>query len=216
MTRLRAIILGAGGYGRLVQDLLAQRGDVVLEGFIDPNPSLHRRIVNGAPVLGADELLPGLRARGVGAAVAAVGDNVLRARLFAKLDALGFELINAVHPRATVAGFVGMGRGVVVLAGAVVNANARLDDDVVVNACASVDHDTWLQAHSHVWPGAHLAGNVIVEEYAYVGTGAAVIPGVRIGRNTMVGAGAAVVRDLPPNAIAVGVPARVIRSREPI
>ena len=37
-------------------------------------------------------------------------------------------------------------------------------------------------------------------------------PGVSIGENTVVGAGAVVVRDLPANVIAVGNPARVIRS----
>jgi len=40
-------------------------------------------------------------------------------------------------------------------------------------------------------------------------------PGVTIGANTVVGAGAVVTRDLPPGVLAVGVPARVIRSLAP-
>ena len=39
-----------------------------------------------------------------------------------------------------------------------------------------------------------------------------VCPGVSIGENTVVGAGAVVVRDLPANVLAVGNPARVLRS----
>jgi maltose O-acetyltransferase len=45
-----------------------------------------------------------------------------------------------------------------------------------------------------------------------VGRGVIVCPGVSIGTNTVVGAGAVVVRDLPADVVAVGNPARVIRS----
>ena len=46
----------------------------------------------------------------------------------------------------------------------------------------------------------------------WLGGGAIVCPGVTIGENTVVGAGTVVTRNLPPNVVAVGNPARVIRS----
>jgi maltose O-acetyltransferase len=46
----------------------------------------------------------------------------------------------------------------------------------------------------------------------WLGGGVIICPGVSIGANTVVGAGAVVVRDLPANVVAVGNPARVIRS----
>ena len=45
----------------------------------------------------------------------------------------------------------------------------------------------------------------------WVGANATILPGVTIGDNTVIGAGAVVSRDLPPNVLAMGVPARVIR-----
>lgn len=46
----------------------------------------------------------------------------------------------------------------------------------------------------------------------YIGTGAYVMPGVNIGNNVVIGAASVVTRDIPDNSVAVGVPARVIRT----
>ena len=48
-----------------------------------------------------------------------------------------------------------------------------------------------------------------------IGVNAVVLPGVRIGRGVVVGAGAVVSRDLPDFVVAAGVPARVVRERDP-
>lgn len=54
-------------------------------------------------------------------------------------------------------------------------------------------------------------GPVIIEENVWIGEGVAIMPNVKIGRNTIVGANAVVTTDLPPNCVAGGIPARVIR-----
>lgn len=52
---------------------------------------------------------------------------------------------------------------------------------------------------------------IALEDNVWLGGGVIVTPGVTIGENTVVGAGAVVTKDLPPNVVAVGNPARVIR-----
>jgi acetyltransferase-like isoleucine patch superfamily enzyme len=52
---------------------------------------------------------------------------------------------------------------------------------------------------------------IVVEDGAWIGGGAIVLDGVRIGQNAVVGAGAVVTRDVPPYAVVVGNPARVVR-----
>lgn len=54
---------------------------------------------------------------------------------------------------------------------------------------------------------------VILEDYAFVGLECVILPGVRIGRGAVIGAGSVVTKDVPPFAIAVGVPARVMGER---
>ncbi len=60
------------------------------------------------------------------------------------------------------------------------------------------------------WRRSH---RVTLGHDVWIGHGAIVLPGVSIGTGAAVGAGAVVTQDLPPFAIAVGVPARVLRLR---
>jgi len=53
----------------------------------------------------------------------------------------------------------------------------------------------------------------IVEDDASIGAGTVILPGVRIGKSAMIGAGAVVTKDIPPNAVVVGNPARVMYYR---
>jgi maltose O-acetyltransferase len=55
---------------------------------------------------------------------------------------------------------------------------------------------------------------VVIGDNVWLGSGAIVLPGVSIGENTVVGAGSVVTRDLPANVVAVGNPARVVRTVE--
>lgn len=52
---------------------------------------------------------------------------------------------------------------------------------------------------------------VVLEDNVWLAARVIVLPGVTIGKNSVVGAGSVVTRDLPPDVLAAGVPARVIR-----
>lgn len=53
---------------------------------------------------------------------------------------------------------------------------------------------------------------IVIEDNVWLGGGAIVLPGVTIGENSVIGAGAVVTKEIPANVVAVGNPARVIRS----
>jgi UDP-perosamine 4-acetyltransferase len=208
----RVIGLGAGGHAAVVVDILRVRGHDVV-GLLDPDRNLMGAIVEGAPVLGGDELLQQLRGRDVGAffvGVGSTGSAAARRRLYALGREAGLAPIGAVHPAAVVAGSAKLGAGVTVMAGAVINPGARLGENVIVNTGAVVDHDTVVGDHSHVAPGAVLGGGVHMAEAAHVGAGAVVREQCTIGAEAVVGAGAVVVSDVPAGVTVVGVPARVL------
>jgi len=62
------------------------------------------------------------------------------------------------------------------------------------------------------WRRSHRA---VLGNDVWIGHGAIVLPGVKLGNGAAVGAGAVVSRDVPPFAIVVGVPARIVRYRFP-
>ncbi len=61
--------------------------------------------------------------------------------------------------------------------------------------------------------GIRSAGDIVLEDDVWLGLGVSVLEGVRVGKGAVIGAGAVVTKDIPAYAIAVGVPAHVIRMR---
>lgn len=206
------VIVGASGHAKVVIDLFREVEAYRVVGLVDADPS--PRKVLGVPVIGSDDDLPALRGQGVSSAFVAIGDNRLRFKLGRKLESQGFTLVKAISRRAAISPSAVIGAGVAVMAGAVVNAETRIEDLAILNTNASVDHDCRLGEACHVAPGSALAGNVTVERLAFLGVGVRAIPGVTIGEGGVVGAGATVVRDLPPGMVAMGTPARIVRPFE--
>jgi len=55
---------------------------------------------------------------------------------------------------------------------------------------------------------------VVIGKNCYIGSGAIILPGVEIGDNVIIGAGSVVTRSIPPDCVAVGVPAKVLCSSQ--
>jgi UDP-2-acetamido-3-amino-2,3-dideoxy-glucuronate N-acetyltransferase len=82
----------------------------------------------------------------------------------------------------------------------------RLEDDVFIGPNVTFTNDRF--PRSKQYPQEYL--KTIVERGASVGANATLLPGVRVGQNAMVGAGAVVTKDVPPNSIVAGNPARIV------
>ncbi len=206
------VILGAGGHGRVVLDVIQQAGEHKPVGFLDNNRSLHGRRVDGLPVLGGLEQLEELKKRGIRGAIVAIGDNGVRRAMADILEADGFELLNAIHPSAQLANTVNVGRGVVIAAGALVCAHCQIGDYVILNTGCIVDHESMIGTCAHICPGVRLAGHVTVESGAFIGIGATVIQNLRVGFESVVGAGSVVVNNVDPMTTVVGVPASTTKA----
>lgn len=82
----------------------------------------------------------------------------------------------------------------------------RLEDDVFVGPNATFTNDIFPRSKQ---PPATFA-QTIVRKGASIGANATILPGITIGARAMIGAGAVVTRSVPPNAVVVGNPAKII------
>ena len=209
-------ILGAGGHGKVLADLVQQTPGFRLAGLLDDDPAKIGTLVLGSPVLGPIRQLERLSASAQISSLAfAAGDNCIRRNWFELARSAELEAVTLIHPSAFISRYVKLGTGVVALAGVVVNAGAVIGDNVCLNTGCRIDHDCQLGEHSHIFPSATLTGGVKLGPYATAGAGAVIHPCRKIGRNACVGAGAVVTADVGDNEVVAGNPARLLRVRSP-
>ncbi len=89
----------------------------------------------------------------------------------------------------------------------------NIGNSCMVASNAYITDSDWHDIYNRIAIGK--AAPVKIEENVWIGDSAIVCKGVTIGYNSIIGAGAVVVNSVPPNAIAAGNPARVVKSLDP-
>lgn len=173
------LIVGAGGHGRSVLELVRLLGTHTPTGFLDDTQSAGS-IVMGLPVWGPTSLLSDLPARGVRAVHVAIGHNATREALNAHARGAGLALATLIHPRASVSPSAKLGAGCAVMALAVVGTESVLGDGVIVNAGAVVDHHARVGDHGHLGANATMAGGTSIGVRSWLQAGSAIGYHVRL------------------------------------
>lgn len=198
------IIVGAGGHGTVVCDILRSTQSRVI-AFVDHDAAKFGTRVLDIPVFGSVDEVPAAN----GASVAmGIGDNAARRTQFEQLRSRGFHLLRVIHPSAVLSTAAHVGEGTVIMPNVVVNVGAIVGENVILNTACSIDHHCIIGDHAHVAPGVTVAGGGRIGQQALVGAGAVMIPGAIVGERAIVGAGAVVLHDVPADATFVGVPAK--------
>lgn len=195
----KVIIIGAGGHGKVVADIIRLSGDKVV-GFLDDKPPEN---FVGFNVIGNTE--------DIGKwfdclYFVAIGNAEIRKKIMKN----NVHWYTAIHPTAVIASDVKIGEGTLFAANSVVNPGSEIGRGCIVNTAATVDHDCILEDFVHVSPGAHLSGSVRVGSETWICVGACIVNNVEICGDCIIGAGAAVTRNIVEAGTYVGVPVRKV------
>jgi len=210
------VLVGSSGHAKVILDIIEKQGCYVVVGLVDSFKGVGEETL-GYSVIGGESDLPRLVAEyNIKGVIVAIGDNSIREKVVSRVSSLcpALSYVCAVHPDASVGKGVSIGAGTVVMAGAVVNPCCEIGRFCVVNTRASLDHDSVMADFSSLAPGVATGGNCRIGSYSAVGIGATLCHGVTIGEHALVGGGSMVLGDVEPFAVAYGVPAKKIRTRE--
>jgi sugar O-acyltransferase (sialic acid O-acetyltransferase NeuD family) len=206
-------IYGAGGLGREVLALVKALPEWEVIGFFDDGVA-RGTLINEISVMGnRDELLRWPSTLNV---VFAVGATQAKRQLVTFLNGsqqLSYPVI--IHPHALILDRdrVRVGAGSILTAGCKLTTNVNIGKHVLINLNATVGHDCSIGDYSSLMPGCNLAGAVSLGEAVLIGSGANILNGIQVGEGSTIGAGSVVNHSIGSAVVAVGVPARVIKSK---
>jgi len=208
----RLVIIGAGGFGRqiaaVVADMNARSPKWDFAGFVDDEAE--GTTVEGYPIMGPVEWLFERTEKPY--VLCAIGDPRIRKRIVAECGKRGVRFATIVHPSVVMSRFVWVGEGTMIMPGTVITTNVRIGKHCLINSGCRIGHDTVIEDYSSCMPATAVAGDVVLSEGCYLGIGSCVVNKANVGAWSVIGAGAAVVDDIPPGVVAVGIPAKSIKS----
>ena len=213
---MNIVIWGAGNVGRMVAYILSYQSEVRVRAFLDDNADQIGRHLEGVPVVNPEiETLMDLKKESVSHGIVAIGNGRQREKLSQRLEEMGFQIYSAIHPSAQVSPPAQVGKGAIVLANANLSFNPVLGNYVFVASSATVAHDSRVDDNVEICAGVVIGARVHIKKNVYIANGVNIVPknfgSLCVGEDAVIGAGAVVLEDVPPKAVVVGAPARIIR-----
>lgn len=216
MNKQKVIIVGASGHSKVIIDIFEKEGKYEIIGLLDVTSKIGEEIL-GYKVFDNEINLPSILLKYPNCKIfVAIGDNWIRKKIVYKIVNIipDIDFATTIHPSAQVGKNVKIGKGVAIMAGAIINSDTNIGDFAIINTKASIDHDGIMSNFSSLAPNATTGGNVSIGEFSAISIGATIKQGVSIGSHSVIGAGALLMKNCGDNLIMYGVPAKEIRKRE--
>ena len=200
------VLIGYSGHAFVVYGIFKAAG-INVTGYCDVAEKANNPF--GLPYFGTENSETCLNAMKVNGYFIAIGDNLLRRKIYEGLHKNNVASANAIHPSAVIDSSANIAPGgVMIAANATINPLASIATGAICNTGCIIEHECEVGEFAHIGPGAVLCGNVKIGAGTFVGANAVIRQGITIGKNAMIGAGAVVVKDVADGVTVVGIPAK--------
>jgi sugar O-acyltransferase (sialic acid O-acetyltransferase NeuD family) len=202
------IVIGAKGLAKEVLQILEENNEVDnLAFFDDVNLNRPQKLYDKYPILKSDEEVV-IHFKTDHRFLMGLGNPNLRKLLCERFEKLGGQLTSVIDNRVAKGNYLNLGDGCTLMAGAKLSNGAQLGRGVLVYYDCILTHDVEIGDFVELSPGCKLLGHVKVDDEVQVGAGAVILPKLKIGKGAIIGAGAVVTKDVRPNTVVVGNPAK--------
>lgn len=209
------VIIGAGGVGREAALIVKQINDVCptwnLLGFIDDDKNRWGEEVHGIKILGGMSYLKSITINT--SVIVAISSYKAKKNIVQELEGK-FSFATLIHPRVLLHDFMTVGFGTIIYEGAILSIDIEIGNHVLISPKCGIGHNSVIKDYASLLWNVNISGSDTLEEGTFVGSGATLVQEISIGREALIGAGAVVLKDVPANATAVGVPARIIKKED--
>lgn len=197
MSKKSLILIGAGGHARSCIDVIEKQNKFKIQGLIGLKSEVGKSCL-GYEVIGDDDYLTHLAQKKACALVCLGQINSAKARrnCFLKLKELNFDLPNIISPYAYISNHAQVGKGTIIMHGAIVNAGAIIGENCIINSRVLIEHDATVGDNCHISTGSIVNGGAIVGDGCFIGSGSTVREGVKIPNNSLVSIGSVIRKDL--------------------
>ena len=165
MSKEKLLLVGAGGFGRMVAEQAMLQYDCV---FVDDGQPVGTEIC-GISVVGGLADFPMLR-KDFDLLVVGIGNNQFRARVYEKAKELGYAFPDIIAPSAYISPYSKMGCGCVVLQNASVQNGASVGNGVLLNAGAEVHCDAAIGNYTLIYTNSVIRTGAAVGNYTRIGS----------------------------------------------
>ena len=213
----KIIIIGASDQSRHTIDIIEKELKYQIVGVLDKKLS-PGQVFEGYDILGyIPEIASLFSEKKISGGIIAIGDNFTRMKVAKEILELvpDFKFITTIHPSAIIGKNVLIGAGSIIMEAVIINNNSIIGDHCNIWTKTSIDHDSEIMNYSSCSPGVTTGGRVIIGECTLIGIGANILHYKNVGNHCVIGGGSLINKDIPDFSVAFGVPAKVIRTRNP-
>ena len=202
---LKIGLFGAGGHSKVVYECIKSTTKCNIDFFDDKKKYIKigkKRIKikgNFKNLIKNKELYKNL--------FISIGDNKFRKKYFDKIDNKKFFFV-PIHQSSIISPTTTIREGTIIMANSVIQSDSEIGKNCIINTSVSIDHDCKIKDHTHICPGANIAGGVRIGENCWIGIGAKIIENIKIGNNVLIAAGSVVTKNVKSNSFVMGVPAK--------
>ena len=205
------VIVGTGAEARIALDI-ANKLEVVVFGFLADDEASLRQEINDVLVVTTLESKDAKTLLEDSSLKIVIADKDIgnRKDIVSLFESNDNELVSLIHPHSSISPYAKIGRGNLMAAGTVIEANSMVGSYNLFGNYVSIEPDVEMGDYCNVQSGVRIGAGAMIESAVNIGMGAVIYPGVKIGLGAVVGAGSIVLQDVAEGSQVFGNPAKAI------